>query len=61
MDPQRLEKSIETIESWLTRLDKEFMPSQKEIKQEPYCIALAVHWRRPQTVAQEAVEMVEPC
>ena len=61
MDPQRLEKSIETIESWLARVDKEFTPRQKETKQEPYCIALAVHWRRPQTVAQEAVEMVEPC
>jgi hypothetical protein len=61
MDPQRLEKSIETIESWLSRVDKEFEPRQKEAEQEPYCIALAVHWRRPQTVAHEAVEMVEPC
>ena len=61
MDPQRLEKSIETIESWLSRVDKEFEPRQKDSKQEPYCIALAVHWRRPQTVAHEAVEMVEPC
>ena len=61
MDPQRLEKSIETIESWLSRVDKEFAPGQKEAVQEPYCIALAVHWRRPQTVAQEAVEMAEPC
>lgn len=61
MDPQRLEKSIETIQSWLSRVDKEFEPRQKEAEQEPYCIALAVHWRRPQTVAHEAVEMVEPC
>ncbi|MEC8049346.1 MAG: hypothetical protein VX210_01040 [Myxococcota bacterium] len=61
MDPQRLEKSIETIDSWLSRVDKKFGESQKEAEQEPYCIALAVHWRRPQTVAENAVEMVEPC
>ena len=61
MDPQRLEKSIETIETWLSRVDKKVGASQKVTEQEPYCIALAVHWRRPQTVAENAVEMVEPC
>ena len=61
MDPQRLEKSLETIESWLAQLDKKFERVEKEALQEPYCIALVVHWRRPQTVAEEAVELVEPC
>ena len=61
MDPQRLEKSLESIESWLTQLDKKFEQVEKTTTQEPYCIALVVHWRRPQTVAKEAVELVEPC